>query len=163
VHFPPTQLTFNAFRSLDMHHNEKRELVARLATFPFLAGCSKDDIEALVDNGTVRTLPDAWAFVQEGTPADACYVLLEGTARVYYGREVVATMTEGDVIGEMAYLGGGGQRNATVSTHGKVTVLRIEYADLTKLLAQRPALDAALRRAYAAHQGQHSTDGPASG
>lgn len=145
-----------------MHHNEKRELVARLATFPFLAGCSKDDIEALVDNGTLRTLPDGWAFVQEGTPADACYVLLSGTVRVYYGREVVATMSDGDVIGEMAYLGGG-QRNATVSTHGKVVVLRIEYTDLTKLLAKRAALDAALRRAYAAHQAQPTADGPATG
>lgn len=145
-----------------MHHSEKRELVARLASFPFLAGCSKDDIEALADNGTVRTLPDGWAFVQEGTPADACYVQLSGTVRVYYGREVVATMSEGDVIGEMAYLGGG-HRNATVSTHGKVTVLRIEYTDLTGLLATRPALDAALRREYAAHQAQHTTDGPATG
>jgi CRP/FNR family cyclic AMP-dependent transcriptional regulator len=151
------------FRSLEMHHNEKRELVARLAAFPFLAGTSKDDIEALVESGTVRTLPDAWAFVQEGTPADACYVLLSGTVRVYYGREVVATMSEGEVIGEMAYLGGAGQRNATASTHGRVTVLRIEYADLTKLLARRPALDAALRRAYAAHQGQDTTNGPATG
>lgn len=145
-----------------MHHNEKRELVARLATFPFLAGCSKDDIEALVESGTARTLPDGWAFVQEGTPADACYVLLSGTVRVYYGREVVANMTEGDVIGEMAYLGGG-QRNATASTLGKVTVLRIEYTDLTKVLAKRPALDAGLRRAYAAHQGQPTTDGPVTG
>lgn len=145
-----------------MHHSEKRELVARLATVPFLAGCSKDDIEALVDDGTVRMLPDGWAFVQEGTPADACYVLLSGTVRVYYGREVVATLSEGDVIGEMAHLGGG-QRNATVSTHGKVTVFRIEYADLTKLLTRRPALDVALRRAYAGHQDQHTTDRPATG
>lgn len=133
-----------------MHHNEKRELVARLASFPFLAGCSHDDVAALVDGGTVRTLPDGWAFVQEGTPADACYVLLSGTVRVYYGRELVATMSDGDVIGEMAYLGGG-QRSATVTSHGRVMVLRIEYEDLTKLLARHPALQVALRRAYDAH------------
>ncbi|MEP7021654.1 MAG: cyclic nucleotide-binding domain-containing protein [Pseudonocardiales bacterium] len=145
-----------------MHHNEKRELVARLAGFPFLAGCRQDDVAALVEAGTTRTLPDGWAFVQEGTPADACYVLLSGTVRVYYGRDLVATMTDGDVIGEMAYLGGG-QRNATVTSHGKVSVLRIEYEDLTKLLARRPALGIALRRAYDAHahNTQPTTDGSA--
>lgn len=142
-----------------MHHTEKRELITQLTTFAFLAGCSKDDVAALADSGSPVTLPDGWAFVQEGTPADACYVLLAGNARVFHGREVIATLSAGDVIGEMAYLAGG-QRNATVSTQGRVKALRVEYETLTKLLARRPGLDAALRAAYAAHRSQRSASSP---
>jgi len=154
-----TQRDLDGTQEFDMHNSEKRELVTQLASFPFLAGCSSDDVAALANSGSPRTLPDGWAFVQEGTPADACYVLLAGTVRVFSGRQVIASMSTGDVIGEMAYLAGG-QRKATVSTHGRVKVLRIEYETLTKLLARRPALDAALRTAYNAHRATPTADGP---
>ena len=133
-----------------MHNTDRRALITQLATFPLLTACSKDDVAALADSGNTVTLPDGWAFVQEGTPADACYVLLAGNARVFHGREVIAALSPGDVIGEMANLAGG-QRKATVSTQGRVKALRVEYEALTKLLARRPGLNAALRAAYAAH------------
>jgi len=143
-----------------MHNSEKRELTTQLATFPFLAGCSREDVTALAISGNAVSLPDDWAFVQEGTPADACYVLLSGTARVFHGREVIASLSAGDVIGEMAYLAGG-QRNATVSAQERVRALRIEYETLTKLLSRRPALNAALRAAYARHRAEPSAEDPA--
>lgn len=142
-----------------MHNSEKRELSKQLASFAFLTDCDRDDVDALAGSGSTVTLPDSWAFVQEGTPADACYVLLEGSARVFHGRDVIATLQPGAVIGEMAYLAGG-QRNATVSTQGRVKALRIEYQTLTTLLARRPALNTALRAAYQAHRTASSVDEP---
>jgi CRP-like cAMP-binding protein len=64
---------------------------------------------------------------------------------------VIASLSAGDVIGEMAYLAGG-QRNATVSAQSQVRALRVEYETLTALLSRRPALDTALRAAYDAHR-----------
>jgi CRP/FNR family cyclic AMP-dependent transcriptional regulator len=132
--------------------SEKRELVAQLSGYPTFANCSRDDVEALVDAGSHFSLPAGWPLVQEGIPADACYVLTSGTARVFHRREQVAEIGAGDLVGEMALLGGG-QRNATVTSASKVTGLRIENDKLRPLLAKRADLAETFRAVYAAHGG----------
>jgi CRP-like cAMP-binding protein len=125
-------------------NREKRELAEELGRLPSLASASPEDLDALAEAGDVVTLPDQWAFVHEGTPADAAYILLSGEANVLMGRNIVASLAAGAIIGEMAYLDGG-QRHATVSTHGRVRAMRINYEKLTPLLEKRPALRDMLR------------------
>lgn len=137
--------------------HEKRELADRLGRLPTLSACSKSDLSALADAGDVVTLPDGWAFVHEGTPADAAYVLLEGEANVLAGRTIIASLAAGAIIGEMAYLDGG-QRHATVATHGRVTALRLNYEKLGPLLQQSPALKGVLRAVDREHR-QHDREG----
>jgi CRP-like cAMP-binding protein len=136
-------------------HRDKRELAERLGRLPSLSSCSKDDLAALAEAGDVVTLPDGWAFVHEGTPADAAYVLLEGDANVLMGRTIVASLAAGAIVGEMAYLDGG-QRHATVSTHGRVTAMRLNYDKLPGLLAKRPNLQHVLRAVDREHR-EHPT------
>jgi CRP/FNR family cyclic AMP-dependent transcriptional regulator len=126
-----------------MSGSEKRALVAQLSSFESFATCPRGDVEALVEAGRTVALPASWAFVREGTPADACYVLLVGTARVFHDQTVIAELGPGDVIGEMALLSGG-QRNATVSSTSAVRALRIENDALAGMLVRRPALREAL-------------------
>jgi CRP/FNR family transcriptional regulator, cyclic AMP receptor protein len=133
-----------------MPHRENRALVAQLASYSTFAGCSNDDLAALVDAGGMATLPAGWPFVSQGEPADACYVLLEGTGRVFLQRREIAQLGPGDIIGEMAFLSGG-QRGATVTSSSKVTALRIENEALHKLVDQRPQLRATLHAVYNAH------------
>jgi CRP/FNR family cyclic AMP-dependent transcriptional regulator len=140
----------SGLQGVDVPNREQRALVDELAALPSLQGCSKDDLRALAETGSVRTLPDGWAFVQEGTPADAAYVLLEGEANVLSGRDVIATLTPGAILVEMAYVEGG-QRRATVATHGRV--LRLDYAKLGDLLKKRPALKDVLRDVDLQHRG----------
>jgi CRP-like cAMP-binding protein len=135
-------------------HREKRELAERLGRLPSLSSCSKDDLVALAEAGDVVTLPDGWAFVHEGTPADAAYVLLEGDANVLMGRTIVASLAAGAIVGEMAYLDGG-QRHATVTTHGRVTAMRLNYDKLPNLLAKRPNLQHVLRAVDREHRAAH--------
>jgi len=125
-------------------NREKRELAEELGKLPSLGAVGQADLEALADAGDVVNLPDAWAFVHEGTPADAAYVLLSGEANVLMGRAIVASLSAGAIIGEMAYVDGG-QRHATVSTHGRVRAMRVNYEALTPLLEARPALRDVLR------------------
>jgi CRP/FNR family transcriptional regulator, cyclic AMP receptor protein len=132
---------------------EQRALSDELAALPPLSGCKKDDVRALADAGRVVTLPDGWAFVQEGTPGDAAYILLEGEANVLLGRAIIATLGPGAIIGEMAYLHGG-QRHATVATHGRVRALRLDYEQLDEVMKRRPALKDVLRAADREHQGR---------
>jgi CRP-like cAMP-binding protein len=122
-----------------MAHGGRKNTADLLAQSVAFAGADRHDVEALVDAGKEVTFPDRWPFVQEGTPADACYVLLSGTARVFHGRQEIAVLGIGDIIGEMALVEGG-QRTATVSSSSPIRALRIEYDNLRALLAERPAL-----------------------
>lgn len=136
-----------------MSLREQRALADELAALPPLRGCKKDDVRALAETGRVVTLPDGWAFVQEGTPGDAAYILLDGEANVLLGRAIIATLGPGAIIGEMAYLHGG-QRHATVATHGRVRALRLDYDQLDEVMKRRPALKDVLRAADREHQGR---------
>lgn len=138
-----------------MPRGEKRELVAKLSGYPVFAQCTQDDISALVDAGGAFALPSGWPMVQEGIPADACYVIMSGTALVFHQREQIATMGEGDVVGEMTLLGGG-QRRATVTTSTRVTGLRIENEALRPVLAKHPKVADAFRSVYDAHSAKPS-------
>jgi CRP/FNR family transcriptional regulator, cyclic AMP receptor protein len=133
-----------------MPGREKRGLAAQLASYPTFAGCSTDDLEALVDAGGLVTLPAGWPFVSQGEPADACYVLLEGTGRVFLQRREIAQLGPGDIIGEMSFLSGG-QRGATVTSSSHVTALRVENPVLSTLVERRPQLKATLQAVYNAH------------
>lgn len=133
-----------------MAGGEKRELVAALSGYPTFAGCSKDDVSALVDAGGPFALPSGWPLVQEGIPADACYVLTDGEARVFHQREQIASIGAGDLVGEMAFLGGG-QRRATVTSATRVTGLRIENDALRAVLKKHPKLADAFKAVYTAH------------
>lgn len=135
-----------------MSGNEKRELVQQLMGYPTFKGCSEADIKALVDAGGPFTLPAGWPMVAEGIPADAVYVLTSGDLRVFYGREQVATLGPGDIVGEMALLGGG-QRRATVTTAERTSGLRVENDAMFDIFAKHPAIREAFKAAYEAHSG----------
>jgi CRP-like cAMP-binding protein len=133
-----------------MAGSEKRELVERLRGYATFAQCERDDVAALVDAGGPFTLPAGWPLVQEGIPADACYVLTGGSALVFHQREQIAELGEGDLVGEMALLGGG-QRRATVTSSSRVAGLRIENDALRPVLEKRPRLADAFKAVYDAH------------
>jgi CRP-like cAMP-binding protein len=134
-------------------NREQRALADELADLPNLRECSKDDLRALADAGRVVTLPDGWAFVREGTPADAAYILLSGEAHVLVGRSVVDSLGAGAILGEMAYLDGG-QRHATVATHGRVRAVRLDYDELDSLVKKHPGLKSVLQAADREHRGR---------
>jgi CRP-like cAMP-binding protein len=131
--------------------NEKRELVSQLLSYPTFKDCNQGDVAALVDAGGPFTLPAGWPLVEQGIPADAVYVLTTGEARVFYVREQVATLGPGDIVGEMALLGGG-QRRATVTTSTRTGGLRVENTAMMDVFAKHPAVRDAFKAAYEAHQ-----------
>jgi hypothetical protein len=70
---------------------------------------------------TVRTHKAGTVLVQEGTPGDELYLLLDGVLDVEVGGEVLAELGPGAVLGERAVLEGG-QRTATLRARTKVRV-----------------------------------------
>lgn len=133
-----------------MISREHRELARELAAFPAFAGCLPDDLTALARVGRMTSLPAHWTFVHEGTPADACYVLLQGEAQVRMHGTDRAVLVPGAVVGEMALLTRSLRAASVVSTT-TVCALRVEYPDLVALLLSRPRLQASLGAVYAEH------------
>ena len=114
-------------------------VVRTLAAFPDLAGCDRADLTALVRAGRLIPLPAGWTFVHEGTPADACFVLLEGQVHVLRGGVERATLGPGALLGEMGLLDAR-LRRASVVTGTVARVLRLEYPALAALLHTYPHL-----------------------
>ena len=131
-----------------MRHSEKRSIVDELSGYTVFATCTREDIEALVDACGHFALPAQWSLVQEGIPADAAYVILEGKARVFRERDVVAELGPGDLVGEMALLSDG-QRSATVSSVTRLRGLRFDYEKLVHVMKHRPRLIEAVRSVVA--------------
>lgn len=124
--------------------NRFTDIVERLQQHPSFGGCDHDDIVALICVGKRTAIPAQWAFVQEHTPADAAYVILDGEARVYRNGTPVADLRAGDIVGETGLLDGT-LRNATVATLGPVKALRIDQDRFAEVIWQRPNLRAAFR------------------
>lgn len=113
--------------------------VSRLREFAAFTNFSDDDLRRLVAAAHHDSTSAPWPLIHEQTPADACYILLSGEVKVYAGRDQIATLGPGEVIGESA-LRQGQLRSATVTTTGPSEVLRIEADDLAGLLRAIPAL-----------------------
>ena len=131
--------------------SENKAMARKLSTYAAFARCSEDDLVALAHAGAPFSLPSAWTLVQEGIPSDACYVIMEGTAKVYRERSEVATLGPSDIVGEMTLLAGG-QRRATVTSVTHISGLRIENEVLAPLVTKRPHHREALTAVYHAHQ-----------
>ena len=101
----------------EAREKENAEDARRLREFPSFANFSDDDLARLVTPTHRFATSGPWPLIREPTPSDACYILLSGKAGVYVGKDRVAVVGPGEVIGESA-LRHGKLRNATVTTAG---------------------------------------------
>jgi len=105
------------------------------------AGATSNDLEAL--NAIVeRKAYIAGDFVYgEGDAADALFITEIGTVDlVPKGKETVfTTIGSGQGFGELSFFAGG-TRPASASTRERTYLLKMPYARLSKVLAERPAL-----------------------
>jgi CRP-like cAMP-binding protein len=143
----------------EAREKEYQEDARRLREFPAFAKFSDDDLRRIA-RATHRTSTSGpWPLIREQTVSDACYILLSGEAGVYVGRERVAVVGPGEVIGESA-LHRGKLRNATVTTTGKAEVLHIERDDLERLLNEVAALRKTMDETVARHLPGATTPDP---
>jgi CRP-like cAMP-binding protein len=111
---------------------------------------SDDELERLARAAHRASTSAPSPLIHEQTPSDSCYILLSGEAGVYIGRDRVALLGPGEVIGEAA-LQRGKLRSATVTTTGPAQLLRIERDDLATLLDEIPALRKIIDESVARH------------
>ncbi len=137
---------------------QDEEDVRTLREFESFTNFSDDDLRRLVRAAHRTSTSAPWPLIHEQTPSDACFILLSGKASVYLGRDRVADLPPGEVIGESA-LRRGKLRTATVTTTGPAEVLRIERDDFARLLDEIPALRGTVDDTIARHMsGTPATD-----
>jgi CRP-like cAMP-binding protein len=115
-----------------------REATDMLAEIPLFAGLSRRHLGRLASVATTKRYAAGSPLVRVGKPADAFYVILDGSVRVEVpGRPV--GLQAGDFFGEMALIDGE-PRSATVVAAGEVYVLTISRAKFLKLLEAEPKI-----------------------
>ena len=128
----------------------EHQLVARqLAALPAFEGCTAKDLDDLARHSHQSSVPAGWPLIHQDTPADACYVILDGSASVAIDGNAVAEVGRGEIVGEMA-LATGRLRNATVTSTTPLDLLHIDVRQFRSLLERRPALRTSLLARLAA-------------
>jgi CRP-like cAMP-binding protein len=91
-------------------------------------------------------------LVQQGDPADAAYLIIDGHAEVILetpaGPVIVATLGANDFVGEMGILGDV-PRNATVCAKDRLIALRISKEPFMRMVREFPSMAVSIMRELA--------------
>ncbi|MEB3212250.1 MAG: cyclic nucleotide-binding domain-containing protein [Leptolyngbyaceae bacterium] len=101
----------------------------------FLNELSDRDVDWLIETGEKRAIPSGTVLINEGTPVDTLYIMLDGTLVVSIaamGVRELARLYSGEVVGEMSFVDAR-PPSATVKTMEDSLVLAIPRP----LLAQK--------------------------
>lgn len=102
---------------------------------------------------TVRTVASGDDVFGHGDDADALYVINHGTVRIHRGGAsvdeiAVTTLGTGAHFGELPWISQG-KRSATATALERSELTRIDYAALSRLLDERPAIGTKVYRRIA--------------
>jgi CRP-like cAMP-binding protein len=104
---------------------------------------SDDQIAALSSRLGVTEFARGAVLMRQGETGTSMFAIVKGAAEVTLhvavGKETVATLGPGDIVGEISLMTGG-YRNATVTATKAVTALEIGKPALQQLLGENPDL-----------------------
>ncbi len=110
-----------------------------LASVPLFSNCTKGQLQEIGKVADELVLPVGKVLACQGEVGFEMFILLDGTAAVTRDGQHVATVTAGDVVGELAVLSGH-PRNATVVAETELRVLVLTHRGLNQLLDDIPGL-----------------------
>ena len=118
------------------------ESATLLERIPLFAELSPDELDQIAAVAVPRSFPRGVRVFHEGDNSDACYIVRTGDLRVTRehsdGRAIaLATLSEGDIFGELAMLDGGA-RSASVETLADSELLALPAGDMRRLLTGHP-------------------------
>lgn len=117
----------------------REEYLNHLASVPLFSGCTTKELREIAKATVELTLDEGKEFVTQGDVGREAFVIVEGTAEVVRGGEVIATLGPGDCVGELALLDHG-PRTASVRAKTPLTVLVLGPREFSGLLDEVPAL-----------------------
>lgn len=132
-------------------HGHKDSKIEMLKALPLFEGCSHKELEqaaALVD---VVTFDPGKVAIREGEPLGLeCLIVVDGQMAVTIGGNQIATLTAGDVAGELSLLEMA-PRSATVTASTPVTALVMDPRSFNSLLDDLPKVAQRVKDMARAH------------
>jgi CRP-like cAMP-binding protein len=114
-----------------------------LASIPFFAEVlDGEQIDLLAADLYPKEFAKGSAFIREDELGTSLFVIVEGSVGVTvgeHGKDRVATLSAGDMVGEMSLMTGA-RRSATVTADTPVVALEITKAALEPILNESPGL-----------------------
>lgn len=118
----------------------RNEVLARSTVFRNL---KEAEVKKVVLLGALDEIPAGEPVVKEGDAGDCMFLVLAGEVEVWKEGGHVATLGPGQIVGEMAMLGGG-TRTATVKANVDSELLRIDHKALGRVEDRNPRIAAKL-------------------
>jgi len=119
------------------------EMMSRVPLFNLLP---PNEIRELVPHISRRTIPRGTVVIRQGDPGDSLFIIDTGSIDIYddnHRKEIIATLHENDVLGEMSLVTGE-PRAATAVAASDVDMFVIYKDVFDRLLTVSPELDKAL-------------------
>lgn len=115
-----------------------------IRSFALFEGLPEKEIQALMQVASKRTIPAKTVFIEQGTPSETAFFILDGSVNVYRmdesGNEIsVCILGSGDIVGEMSLIDHE-PRSAFVTTLTDTTMLTLSQKDFITILQKYPQI-----------------------
>ena len=125
---------------------------SRLKKIDLFSDLDDDALQRIADMARETTADEGEKLVQQDAASDQLIAIEEGTVEVRSHDEKLATLGEGDVVGEAGLLKRG-LRNADVVATGKVKAIFFTQDQVRALRRDMPDFDDRLQKAMEEHGG----------
>lgn len=116
-----------------------RKVAELLAKVPIFSGCTKRELEAILNAAKDVSHPDGHVIAREGDRGVGFFLILDGTAKVTRGGKRLASLGRGDFFGEISLLDRG-PRTATVTATSPIELIGITAWVFRGLLEEHPSI-----------------------
>jgi CRP-like cAMP-binding protein len=113
-----------------------------------------NDLKQILGDEALTVVPESRVIFQQGAIASLMYVIVEGSALIIVGNQVVNRNSVGDMIGEIGLVSHHA-RSASVVAETRCSLLAINRQSLTGLLEVLPAFGLSLLRVLTARLSVH--------
>ena len=117
----------------------KTDYLDHLASVSLFSNCSKKDLQKIGKVSDEVDIAPGKTLVEQGRTGHEFFLILEGTATVRRGREIIAELSPGDYFGEMALLDRL-PRSASVVADSEMKVLVLGQREFNGVLDSVPGL-----------------------
>lgn len=117
---------------------------ARLKKMEVFSTLSEKELDQVAELAEEMSVDEGAELIVDNTSAYRLLAIEEGSARVDRDGETVATLSAGEVVGEMALLGGS-RRNAAVVATSPMRLIYFPGSGVRRLRSQIPDLDERLQ------------------
>jgi CRP-like cAMP-binding protein len=114
-----------------------QEALARVDLFE---GMPREVLDELIQRGTTRTIGAGHEFITQGSAESGLQLILDGTATVVVNGTEVATMAEGDYLGEISLLDSAPRSASVVAGPDGVKTFGISPLSFSALLDSNPQM-----------------------